>query len=351
MKKIKRIFVIADFKDESPKAIRISQRMWVKGLIRAGHDVQRFSYRNILTQFNPFSGKHFRRFMPKFVKRHTDQLLAEQIKAYYPDVVFILSMKYLEAETVKAIRTVAPNAVIVGRDEDPYPEKNPARLAIAKECDMVVNTSAGRFLQTYKDAGVKRCAFLPNICDPDIQFRYDVDDRWKADVIFTGKATHQRLGETGDRYDLIERISKIPKGRVYGSFGVPRVEGLDYFYALSGAKIVLSINIVNDVQLYHSDRQINTLSCGSFVLSKRVPDTDLLFEDQKHLRYFDTEEEFFEQVDWYLKHEDERQKIAQAGMEHAHCEYNCTKMAEYFIDLVEHGTCPGTLELCHLMNG
>ncbi len=56
MGKAIRVFVIADFKDESPKSIRISQRMWVKGLIRAGCDVQRFSYRNILTQFNPFSG-------------------------------------------------------------------------------------------------------------------------------------------------------------------------------------------------------------------------------------------------------------------------------------------------------
>lgn len=40
MNKSKRVFVIADFKDESPKSIRISQRMWVKGLIRAGCDVQ-----------------------------------------------------------------------------------------------------------------------------------------------------------------------------------------------------------------------------------------------------------------------------------------------------------------------
>lgn len=337
--KPKRVFVIADFKDESPKAIRISQRMWVKGLLCAGHDVQRFSYRNILTQFNPFSGKHFRRFMPKFVKRHTDTLLAEQIKAYYPDIVFILSMKYLEPETVQIIRQAAPGAVIVGRDEDPFPEKNPVRLAIAKECDMVVNTSAGRFLQTYKDAGVKYCAFLPNICDPGIQYRYEVDNKWKADVIFTGKATHQRLGETGDRYDLIKRISKTPKGRVYGSFGIPRVEGLDYFYALSGAKIILSINIINDVQMYHSDRQINALSCGTCVLSKRVPDTELLFEDKKHLRYFDTEEEFFELADWYLKYEDERRTIADAGMEYAHREYNCTKMAGYFIELIEKGAC------------
>jgi hypothetical protein len=336
---MKRIFIIADFKDESERSIRLQSRMWVKGLIRAGCDVQRFSYRNILTQFNPFSGRHFRRFMPKFVKRYTNELLINQIKAYYPDIVFIFGMKYLLPETIRAIRAAAPQARIVGRDEDPFPQKNPDRLAIAKETDLVVNTSAGQFLQMYKDAGVQCSAFFPNVCDPDIQYRYEVPAQWKADVMFTGKATHQRLGETGDRYSLIERIFKMPDGRVYGSFGVSRVEGLDYFYALSGSKITLSINITNDISMYHSDRLINALSCGTFVLAKHVPDTELLFEDGKHLRYFDTEEEFFELSDWYLKHETERRKIANTGMEYAHREYNCTMMAKYFIELTETGKC------------
>jgi glycosyltransferase involved in cell wall biosynthesis len=336
---MKRVFFIADFKDESERSIRLQSRMWVKGLIRAGCDVQRFSYRNILTQFNPFSGKHFRRFMPKFVKRHTDELLVNQIKAYCPHIVFIFGMKYLDTKTIQAIRSAAPGVLIVGRDEDPFPEKNPERLAIAAQCDVVVNSSAGVFLESYKKAGVPRCAFFPNICDPDIQYRYDVPDQWKADVIFTGKATHQRLGAAGDRFDLIERISKMPGGRVYGSFGVPRVEGLDYFYALSGARIVLSINIINDVPMYHSDRLINALACGAFVLAKRVPQTELLHQDGRHLRYFDTEEEFSDLADWYLKHESERQKIADAGMEYAHRDYNCETMAKHFIELIETGKC------------
>jgi len=66
-----------------------------------------------------------------------------------------------------------------------------------------------------------------------------------------------------------------------------------------------------------------------------VPRTELLFEDKKHLRYFDTEEEFFELADWYLKHEDERRKIADAGMEYMHQEYNCTRMARLAMELIE----------------
>ncbi len=338
MQKSKRIFVIADFKDEAVRSIRAQPRMWVKGLIRLGHDVQRFSYRNILTQFNPFSGKHFRRFMPRFVRKRADDILAQQIKKYDPDIVLILSMKYITTETVRVARDVAPNAIFIGRDEDPFPERNLARLAIAKEMDIVITTSAGRFLKTYKDAGVPRCAFIPNACDPDIQYLYKVQEKWKTDIIFTGRAEHTRLERNDERYNLIYKLSKMANARLYGCFGNPEVDGIDLFYAISAAKIGLSINTVNDVRLYHSDRLINYISCGTFALAKKVPDSDLLFEDSVHLKYFDSSDEFFELVDWYLKHDRERQKIAAAGVQKAHTDFNCERIAQYTLDLIETGT-------------
>jgi len=338
MRKPKRISLIADFKDESPKSIRMQQRMWIKALLRLGHDVHRFSYRNIMTQFNPFSGRHFRRFAPRFVKRRANKLLVEQVKRYYPDIVFILSMKYLDDETIRAIRTAAPGAIFVGRDEDPFPERNSARLAIARETDIVITTSGGRFLKAYKDAGAPCAAFIPNLCDPDIQYRYEVEEKWKADMIFTGKPEHTRLDRNNERYNLVHKLSQMPNSRVYGAFGVPRVEGIEYFYAISGAKIGLSINIANDVRLYHSDRFVNYLSCGTFVLSKRVPDTELLFEDGVHVKYFTTADEFFELAGWYLKHDPQREKIARAGMQKAHADFHCEKIAQYMLDLIETGS-------------
>ena len=335
MLKPKRIFVIADFKDESPKSIRVSQRMWIKGLLRAGCDVQRFSYRNIMMQCSPFPSKRIAR---NFAKKKTDDLLVKQIKQYNPDVIFVLSMKYLDAETVIAMREVAPNAVFISRDEDPFPDQNPARIAITRQTDIVINTSAGRFLQTYKDAGVSCCAFIPNVCDPDIQRRYTVEERWKTDIVFTGKAEHTRLDRNDERYDLVRRLSQMPNVKLYGCFGIPRVEGLDYFYAISGARIGLSINITNDVRLYHSDRLINYMSCGTLALARRVPDTNLLFEDGVHVKYFDTADEFFELADWYLKHNEEREKIAKAGMQRAHTEFNCQKIAQKLMDLINTGT-------------
>ncbi|HEX41614.1 MAG TPA: hypothetical protein ENN81_06080 [Phycisphaerales bacterium] len=324
----------ANFKDDSPKAIRFQPRMWFKGLLRLGHDVQRFSYGDVLRQVSPFPSK---RFAETFARKTTDRLLCEQIENYGPDVVFVYSMKTLDARAVSLMRQAAPKAVFVGRDEDPFPEANRPRLAIAAQLDVVVNTSAGRFLQTYKDAGVKCCAFLPDLCDPDIQYRYEVDARWRCDLIFTGKPEHTRLDRNNERYNLVKAISEYPGARVYGAFGIPRVEGIDYFRAISGARIGVNINAANDVRLYHSDRLMNYVACGAFTLARRVPEADLLFEDGVHVKYFDTAEECFELVRWYLAHEGPREQIAAAGMARAHAEFNCRRQAARMMDILDKG--------------
>ena len=335
MAKAKRIFVIADFKDESAKSVRMQPRMWVKGLIRLGHDVQRFSYRNMMLQYSFFGSK---RIALNFARKKIEHILVEQLKRYNPDIVFILGLKYIDETTVLAMRNVAGKAVFVSRDDDPFPDKDLNRIAIAKQTDILIATSSGRFLKTYKDAGISLCAFIPNVCDPDIQRRWDVGQEWQADIIFTGKPEHTRLDRNDQRYDLIRRLGKMKGVKVYGAFGIPRVEGIDYFYAISGAKIGLSINIANDVRLYHSDRLTNYISCGTFTLARRVPDSDLLFEDEVHLKYFETVDEFFELADWYLKHEQQREKIAMAGMQRAHNEFNCEKIARHLLNLIETGT-------------
>jgi hypothetical protein len=204
---------------------------------------------------------------------------------------------------------------------------------------MVVATSAGAFLQTYKAAGVPRCAFIPNACDPDIQYRYAVEDRWATDILFTGKIEHPEHDSNDERSAILERLYKMPNARIYGTFGNPRVDGLDYFRAICGAKTAVSINLVNDVRMYHSDRLINYVSCGTLTLAKRVPDTELLFEDGVHLRYFDHPDEFFDLVAFYLRHEDERERIARAGMEHAHRQFNCVRLGEILLELIDSGRC------------
>ena len=332
----KRIFLIGDFKDEKPQSVYVDERKLLKGFIRLGHDVQHFSYRNVMMQASPFAKK---RWGKGRAKRKADKILVEQVRYYFPDIVVMTSLKHMDGPLVQAMRQAAPGAILLGRDGDPYPQTHPNRLEAGRYLDIVLMPNSGKFLEAFKNAGAKHCAFLPFAVDPDILYRHENPPaELISDVVFTGTAEHGGLPHEDDRYDILCRLRDYPRAKLFGCFGHPKTQGLDCFRALSASKIGLSINIANDVRLYHSDRFVHIPACGTFMLAKRVPGYELMFEDGIHCRYFDTVDEFFELVDWYLEHEDEREKIAQAGMQRAYEQFNCTKVAGHLVDLAMKGS-------------
>lgn len=331
----KRIFLIGDFKDEKPQSVFMEERKLFKGLTRFGHDVEHFSYRNVMMQSTSFAKRWWAR---SRAKEKADDILIKKVQYYYPDIILASSPKFLNPSLIDRVRQAAPDAMLIARDVDPYPDHYPEKIEVGSLVDLVIMSSAGQFLQAYKDGGAKRCAFLPMSVDPDIQHRYaNPPADLVSDITFTGTVKHGGLPREDERYEILHRLLDYPGAKLHGCFGQPRTQGLHCFMAFSAAKIALSINIANNVRLYHSDRFVNTPACGPLMLAKRAPGYELLFEDGVHCRYFDTTEEFFELADWYLSHEDERMRIADAGMQHAHEQFNCTKIAGHLIDLAIHG--------------
>lgn len=335
MQKAKRIFIIADIKHKPIKMFLDPMPKLAKGFIRLGNDVRLFSYCGALSEVSPFKSKTFAK---RFFKSRVDELLAGQVKNYEPDIVYVSFAGALDAETILHLREAAPNAVFIGSDFDPWPKLHPGKIEIAKKLDILTATNDGEFLQDYSKAGVNRCVFMPNMSDPDVEYRYDVGPEWETDILWTGTAKHRAGSGQTLREELVNRLAQWSNCTLYGCFGRPQIGGINYLYAISGARIGVSVNAVNSVRLYHSDRLTYYLSCGTFVLAKRVPDTELLFKDGVHLRYFDTTGEFFDLVDWYLNHEAERGKIADAGMHRVHKLFNCERIAKCILDLIETGT-------------
>lgn len=334
MARAKRILFVTDTKDLTDKLLLADVRKRVKGFIRLGHDTQVFSYNNALQKVSFFRS---RRWSGLFYKSRADELLAECIRDYNPNIVFVSFAKFLDASTIMLMRQAAPNAVAIGIDVDLWPEMHRDRVQAATKLDLILTTYDGIGLKAYKESGV-RCVFMPNICDRDIEHRYDVDVKWKSDILFTGKLKHTHYPTEDVRFQIIDKLANMKNAALYGCCGRPFIGGIRYFYAISGAKIGLNINAANNIRLYHSDRLTQYLACGTFVLAKRVPDADLLFQDGRHLRYFDTAEEFFDLADWYLENETERLKVADAGMRYTHNEFSCEKIAAYTIDLIEKGS-------------
>ena len=334
MTKAKRILIITDLSNKPAKMFSDQMPKLAKGFIRLGHDVRFFSYCDALSQISRFKSKNF---TILFYKSRIDELLADQLKIYQPDIVFINFARALDADTIIRARRSAPNAVFVGSDGDPWPKLQKNRIETARKLDILTATNDDQWLQDYRDAGVRQCVFMPNICDPDIDHRYDVEEKWKTDILWIGKLHHHADKSETFREKLVLELAKRPNCTLYGCCGRPTIGGMDCLYAISGARIGININAYGPVKLCHSDRLTRFLAGGTFVMAKRFPDADLLYKDGQHLKYFDEIGEFLELSDWYLKHEDQRKKIADAGMERVHNEFNCRKIAQYYLDLIDTG--------------
>lgn len=332
----RKILMISEI-DISPKKLFLDQiPKLAKGFIRLGHDARLLSYTGIMAQLSPFKS---RKINHRFYKEKTDEAVCKYAKEFQPDMVYIGFARGLDSQTVRQLRAALPLAVFFAWDGDPWPSNNTGRVELGCEMDVLFATNNGEFIQEYEKAGAKKCLFMPNLIDPDNDYRYKVNEKWRSNVLWTGKIQHSlgiKAGEN-DRQAVVQHIAELPDVKIFGCLDFPKISGIDYLYAISGARIGVSINAINNVSLYHSDRFTHYSACGSLVLAKRVPDTEQLMEDHKHVRYFDTEEECIELINWYLEHEKERQIIADAGMAHCHDNYNAQQIAKYILDALDKG--------------
>jgi spore maturation protein CgeB len=334
MNKPKRIFVVYGM-NYNPIKMFFQTHNLAKGFFRLGHDVLTFNYDRVLQEFSIFKSKTL---SERIYKSRVDRQMAEQIRAYQPDIIFVSFARALDASSIKCMREAAPNAIFIGGDEDPWPGLQRNRIETAKQLDILTATNDGKWLQEYRDAGVPLCKFLPNACDPVMDRRYDVEEKWKTDILWIGKLSHRADSRETFREDLVKQLATNANATVYGCLGRPSIGGMDVLYAASGARISVNVNAYGPIKFCHSDRLTRHLACGTFVMARKFTGADVLFKDGEHIRYFNEIGEFFELANWYLEHESERKKIADAGMERVHKEFNCQKIAQYVLDLVETGT-------------
>jgi len=331
-----RIYLIEDFKETSLRSPLAFGHKLQKGMLRLGHDVFPFSYRDIQRQYSLF---HYCSFIKSIGKRAALRVMVSQIQNYQPDIIiFRAAVRKFDPEMVVQTKQAAPNALIVCWSVSIYSNIHPNILACARQADLFISTSAGRNLEQYKNTGVQKCAYMPYPCDPDLEYRHEVGAQWRSDLLFTGQIERSLPGQDPMRQELVELLIREKGLKIWGGGGNPKIYGMDYIRAISGAKIGISINAFNDVLLSHSNRFINYLACGTMVLAKYVPGSERLFSDGKHLRYFSTTEECLELVDYYLKHEEERQAIAKSGMEYAHKHYNCTAIVKDAMEFITTGS-------------
>ena len=79
----------------------------------------------------------------------------------------------------------------------------------------------------------------------------------------------------------------------------------------SASKIGINFSLNNDINM----RIVEILSCRAMLITSRIEDNGFseLFIEGKHLVTYKDREELAAKIEYYLKHENERQRIAQEG--------------------------------------
>lgn len=180
----------------------------------------------------------------------------------------------------------------------------------------LVLSSTQRYLNNYKNL-VKYGVWFPNAYPADL---IKPNPEVKRDNIlgFCGSSIPQR--------DAI--ISSLSKN-VYVKKDT-FVIGDDMVNALSSYKIAFNYNIADDINY----RTFEATAAGAMLLTNYTPNLEKLFDVGKEVVVYESIDDLAQKARYYSEHEEERSKIASAGMCRSSTDHSYDVRAKQFISIV-----------------
>ncbi|MCH8012127.1 MAG: glycosyltransferase [Candidatus Marinimicrobia bacterium] len=244
-------------------------------------------------------------------------LLKSMIAFLQPDLVYFAKASKL---SVSSIRRISAKVLTVMWYFDIRKSLDPMVLERAKQVGLFVTVSS-ELSKRFEAAGVKNVWHLPQAFTQHILQMKPRENIKPTDVAFIG---NNRGAEA--RIRLLKKIGTQFQLTVWGSgwagfqdsFIVPdkKVFNKDYVSICQNSRIVLATpteESYSSVRHYFSNRVWLTLGSGGFLLHKYHEGMDDYFKDQKHLVFFQDDNDCLEKIQYYLSHEEERKNIAYSG--------------------------------------
>jgi len=253
-------------------------------------------------------------------------LIRRRVLAFRPDLVLVFSFD-LPAERVEELRAVAKTATFF--DDCPR-ELSPRIRAAARASDVFFMTNRGQIPLYEQEVGITP-AYVAGGCDPTDHHPVAPVARYVSDVAFIGKPNPM-----GGRVELMRLLAKHYDTKLYGpgwreaGFQPTRddVYPKQYREICSSARVMIGIDLRDDVDLYFSNRTWITLGCRGFLLTRHVPNLEEILSEGEHCAFFRSPEDAVQQVARYLADDAARRRIAAAGHRYAHEHYSYPRMLE-----------------------
>jgi len=299
------------------------------GLIRNGHFVYDFSYRDICRNESMWR-------TTKLGNKKVNRRLVEACDNLHPDLLLLGHSELIEARTLALVRSRRPRMKVALWYVDAlfHAQKMHHVEERLPHIDMLFATTSGPYLAAYaRETTI--AAFIPNPVDSGVETgRAFARQTYNHDFIFCGRDSNdpeRQAFMTRLQQDTVQRL----RSGFRGCLGQPPLTGAAYLDFLGSAKMGLNISRRNDVELYSSDRIAQLLGNGLLTFCPRVPGFDRLFTEEE-IVYFDTIDDLLEKIFYYHKHDTERRTIAEKGWKKVHAACSSERVTRYMLELLFH---------------
>ena len=128
-------------------------------------------------------------------------------------------------------------------------------------------------------------------------------------------------------------LKQIKSGFIYKNAFQGEAWGMDMLKILSKSKI--TINVHGDIAKGHSVnmRMFEATGVGTLLLTEYTDDISNFFEPNKEIICYTNAEDAVKKINYYLKHDSERKKIAKAGQKRTLENYTYQKLSKEYINI------------------
>ena len=268
-----KILFVAVFDDKG----KSSNNAQAVGLEKLGHDVVRYNYRIRAGRIGP---------------ENRDQELVDICRTISPDAAIFSKTNTINLNVFEECKKICP---VCYWFPDPLQTfDNPEFLAMTKLSDVFCCDKKNVMEKARQELNENSFVVFDGY-DPELEYPKDVEK--DLDVSFIGSIY-------GDRLEKFKKI-KFPCAIAQSAYGD------DHSIVVSRSKINLNFC----TSLGASDRTYKVMAAGGFYLTDDWIGRDEIFVDGEHLVIYKDMDDLNEKIANYLANEEERERIAAAGMQ------------------------------------
>jgi spore maturation protein CgeB len=248
--------------------------------------------------------------------------LLKTVDRLKPNLVLVIATEGIRAGTLGQLRAQHPDTLLYCLFPDTPHNLVPDRILSLPFFDRVMTVSPN-WMDAFARAGAKRVNYLPLAADPDLHHPPKTNPANSIsahDVAFIGIWRPEReafLDQLTD-FDLCVwgssywKRNASPGSRVPSHWGGRALFGAEFSQACANSRILL--NMIDGVGWPGPNmRTFEQPACRAFSMVTRTPAVLDIFKEGETIECFGSVSEVREKIEYYLTHEDERRRIADAA--------------------------------------